>query len=807
MNKQLVITEKPSVAADIARALGGFTKHDDYFESPTMLIAAAAGHLLESRKPTEQWDLDLLPILPTTLELVPKSAQEERLEALVSMLNRSDVAGVINACDAGREGELIFREIMRYAGCKKPIQRAWLQSMTAAAIRRAFETLRSEADVRGLASAADCRTVADWLIGINITRALTGLMSRAGGFFKTPAGRVQTPTLIMITERELEIARFVRQPYWQIAGKFVMGDGSLVDATWVSRRKAGNEAGEDHGRRVGSRERADAIVAKVTGQPAAVSAKQRVDRKQPPQLFKLNDLLIEASNKHHIPAAKTQRIVQTLYSDKKLITYPRTESRYLPSEDYLETVRDRLRQIAAAMPELTAPAQAALDRGVDPANKRVFDSSKVGDHFAIIPEPIGPDQPKLAEDEQKIYDLIVKRFVAAFLPASETDVHVLTFTVAGETFEATTSSLRTPGWQAVDGKRAQPPVTFQADEASQAKALSATVEERLTTPPPRYNDGTLLKAMETAGERVDDEEAHEAMKLCGLGTAATRTDTINKLLAEGYIKRHSGDLHAEPKAMTLMQLIGRLKLEVLSSPVMTGRWEARLAEIEQGIGDPEAFMRDIRQLTAELVAQVKSSPADLVLAELPHISLPGTDAPLVQRLLDYTTADGAVRIPKVLYGRHLAVGELEQLFAAGWIGPLEGFYSPKKKTRYDGCLRWNRDTQRCELFFDKLKDPLAAEHPQIGVCPHCGGAVHERPAGYVCVNAIGEQPMCGFALKRLWCGREITRDKAQQLIAHGRTDMLEGFRGQNGRRFKAAIVVEADGKPVFEFAKPRARRA
>jgi DNA topoisomerase-3 len=393
-SKELVITEKPSVASDLAKALGGFAKRGDHYESDTHLIAAAAGHLLDSVRP-KTWALEDLPLLPEEVQKKPKPRQAERLAGLVALLGRDDVGGVINACDAGREGELIFWEIMGHADCQKPVRRLWLQSMTTAAIRRAFQELRPASAVQGLADAAVCRELADWWLGINMTKALTGIMKRAGRYDLTPAGRVQTPTLMMVCERDLEIERFVPEPYWMLTGSLKLADGRVIEAGWTGR----GQGGEDTGRRIGSRDRAEAIVRKTAGQPATVAAKQRVELKKPPLLFKLNDLLSEASSLFGYSAERTQSAAQSLY-DKKLITYPRTESQHLRPEDDVEMVRERLEQIVAMVPVLAGPAAEALARGVDPGNTRVFDSSKVGDHFAIVPAEFPEAAPALMEAEQ-----------------------------------------------------------------------------------------------------------------------------------------------------------------------------------------------------------------------------------------------------------------------------------------------------------------------------------------------------------------------------------------------------------------------
>ncbi len=803
-SKTLVIAEKPSVAADIAKALGGFTKRGDLHESATMLIAAAAGHLLTTVLP-KTWKLADLPLLPERLEMKPAIRQAKRLAELVSLLSRDDVTGVINACDAGREGELIFWEIMNHAGCTKPVQRLWLQSMTTAAIRRAFDELRPASAVQGLADAAVSRSLADIWIGINMTKALTGIAKRAGRFDIIRTGRVQTPTLIMVCNRDLEIAAFKPQPYWLLTGSFRLADDSMIEAAWTTR---GAETGEDHGRRIGSRDRAEAIVEKATGQSATVAARHRVEVKQPPLLFKLNDLLAEASSQFGFPADRTQSIAQSLY-EKKLITYPRTESRHLRPEDDVEMVRERLKQIAKALTDLAGPVADALARGIDAANKRVFDSAKVGDHFAIVPAEIVGELPELTDGEQKIFDLVLKRFVAAFLPPSETTVHTLIFTVAGETFEAVARTIRVPGWRAVYGKTVETlPVGHGGSAAGvgSAELSSIATEERQTTPPRgHFTDGTLVKAMETAGKLVEDEEAQEAMRGTGLGTAATRTSTITKLLEDGYLVRKGRELLATPRAMSLKKVLEQLHLDVLTSPEMTGTWEARLAEIEAGSSSTEPFLVAIRALTEDLVRKTVASPVDLVLQELPDIRLPGTSQSFLELLQDYATTDGSVRIPKMIRGRHLLPHELHTLITEGVVGPLDGFVSKKTRKTYQAGIRWIAETGRYEVFFNDNDDPPPADQPPMGACPHCGGAVHERAMRYACVNATGETPTCKFTVKKLWCEREITRDEIGQLLATGRTDLLVGFRGKRSKPFKASLTAGPDGRVSFVF--PDKRRA
>ncbi|MET0208456.1 MAG: DNA topoisomerase, partial [Burkholderiaceae bacterium] len=530
MSKALVIAEKPSVAQDIVRALtaqsGKFEKHDEYFENDHYVVSSAVGHLVEIKAPEEfdvkrgKWSFANLPVVPPHFDLNPIDKSKGRLNALVKLIKRKDVTELINACDAGREGELIFRLIVQYAGSaktaiNKPVKRLWLQSMTPQAIQDGFDRLRTDEQMLPLADAARCRSEADWLVGINGTRAMTAFNSRDGGFFLTTVGRVQTPTLSIVVEREEKIRKHVYRDYWEIRGTFdaVAGqyEGKWFDTAWKK-----SDDPEKRADRVWTRAEADAIADAVRTQPATVTEESKPSSQASPGLYDLTTLQREANSRFGFSAKTTLGLAQALYEKHKVLTYPRTDSRYLP-EDYLSVAKETAEMIASE--DLPGPLQAlaphartALKNGYIKPTKKVFDNSKVSDHFAIIPTLQAPRS--LTEAEAKLYDMVVKRFLAVFFPPAEFQVTTRISTVKTDaksySFQTNGKVLVKAGWQAIYGKEAQ-------DENSEASGVtlvavapgetvrteSADVKALQTKPPARYTEATLLSAMEGAGKLVD----------------------------------------------------------------------------------------------------------------------------------------------------------------------------------------------------------------------------------------------------------------------------------------------------------------
>src|SRR5476649_1336691 len=541
MSKALIIAEKPSVANDIARALGGFTKHDEYYESEDYVLSSAVGHLLEIAAPEEyevkrgKWSFANLPVIPPHFDLLPIAKTESRLKVLSRLIKRKDVDQLINACDAGREGELIFRYIAQHAKAKQPVQRLWLQSMTPAAIRDGFAKLRSDEDMQPLADAARCRSEADWLVGINGTRAMTAFNSKGGGFFLTTVGRVQTPTLSIVVEREEKIRRFVSRDYWEVRAEFIAAKG-MYEGRWFDpkfKRVEGDPEQRDS--RLWALPAAETIVAACRGKTGTVTEEAKPSTQMSPLLFDLTSLQREANGRFGFSAKNTLGLAQALYEKHKVLTYPRTDSRALP-EDYLETVKTTLGMLAET--NYRTPAETILKNGWVRPNKRIFNNAKVSDHFAIIPTLIAPKA--LSEPEQKLYDLVTKRFLAIFYPAAEFLVTTRITRVESEPFKSEGKVMVNAGWLAVYGKEAdsdETPNLVPVKPGETVKTEKIEVEANVTKPPARYSEATLLGAMEGAGKLIDDEELREAMSDKGLGTPATRATIIEGLIWEKYVVR------------------------------------------------------------------------------------------------------------------------------------------------------------------------------------------------------------------------------------------------------------------------------
>ena len=580
MPKALVIAEKPSVAADLARALGKVPKKNDVFENDDFVITSAIGHLVELCLPGEmdkkrgKWSFANLPIIPDRFALKPIEKTQARFNLIKRLLKRADIDEVINACDAGREGELIFYYLLKLAGNKKPTRRLWLQSMTSEAIREGFATLRKEAEMVPLADAAVCRSESDWLVGINGTRAMTAFNSKGGGFQLTPVGRVQTPTLAILAEREISIRDFVPRTYFEVFGDFdviaggdtpAMPEARSYRGRWFDENFKKNDREDSRPERIWERARADAIASKCAGKTGSIEEERKPTTQIAPLLYDLTTLQRDANARFSLSARRTLQIVQTLYERHKVLTYPRTDSRYLP-EDYIGNAKAVLTKFEDQ--ELALHAQKALAKGWVKPNKRIFNDSKVTDHHAII--PTGVSTKNLDELEIKIFDMVARRFVAAFYPPAQFEVTTRITRVEGEAFKSEGKIITDPGWLAVYGKQAagegeQTLCSVAAGESAHTRNIEIT--ENQTKPSARFSEGTLLTAMEGAGKLVEDEELREAMSQRGLGTPATRAQIIEGLLLDGYITRQGRELFVTQKGLSLDQ---SLAWHRHSGPDLTG---------------------------------------------------------------------------------------------------------------------------------------------------------------------------------------------------------------------------------------------
>ena len=817
MSKALIIAEKPSVANDIARALGGFTKHDEYYESDDYVLSSAVGHLLEIAAPEEyevkrgKWSFANLPVIPPHFDLNPIAKSESRLKVLTKLLKRKDVEHLINACDAGREGELIFRLIAQHAKAKQPVQRLWLQSMTPAAIRDGFARLRSDEEMQPLADAARCRSEADWLVGINGTRAMTAFNSKSGGFFLTTVGRVQTPTLSIVVEREEKIRRFVPRDYWEVKAEFVCAAGFYEGRWYDTAFKKHESDPEQRESRLWSVAAAESVVAACREKTGTVTEESKPSTQLSPLLFDLTSLQREANGRFGFSAKNTLGLAQALYEKHKVLTYPRTDSRALP-EDYLDAVRGTLEMLKESDNYLPHAKQ-VLDRGWLKPNKRIFDNSKISDHFAIIPTLQAPKN--LSEPEQKLYDLVVKRFLAVFFPAAEYQLTTRITEVVGHHFKTEGKVLVSPGWLQVYGREAQGEdanlVAVQKNET--VKTESVTAVGLVTKPPARYNEATLLSAMEGAGKLVEDDDLREAMAGKGLGTPATRAATIEGLISEKYLIREGREMIPTAKAFQLMTLLRGLRVDELTAPELTGGWEHKLAQMERGHLARDDFMREIAQMTQTIVKRAKEYDSDTIPGDYATLATPCPHCGglIKENYRRFACSKCEFSITKIPGGRQFEIPEVEELLVKKTIGPLSGFRS-KMGRPFSAILKLGIDdeTKNYKLEFDFGQDqndengepPDFSAQESVGACPKCGGRVFEHGMSYLCENSVANPKTCDFRSGKVILQQEMTREQMTRLLTDGRTDLLVGFKSsRTGRNFKAFLVKQKDGKIGFEFEK------
>jgi len=823
--KSLIIAEKPSVAADLARALGKVPKKGDHFENDDYVISSAVGHIVELQMPEDIdkkkygfWRLDALPIIPEKFQLKPIEDSKERFDLLKKLLARKDVELVINACDAGREGELIFTYIYQLTKSKLPVKRAWMQTMTQEGIREAFRNLREGEKMRGLADAARCRSESDWLIGINGTRALTKRMfgSRAGNV--ASVGRVQTPTLAIVYARELEIRNFKPRAYWQITAEFHVAKGTYEGIYQRPDFKKSDTDEHDRIDRVWDKAKAEAIHQACRACPeAVVTEEKKASTQASPRLYDLTTLQREANNRFGLSARRTSQIAQALYERHKMITYPRTDSRALP-EDYIPTCRQALLNLQG---DLAAHANKVLEEQWLAPNKRIFNNAQISDHFAIIPTV---EAPKPLEDmEAKIYDMIARRFVAVFYPSAEFDITTRISAIGGHDFKTEGKVLTFPGWLAVYGKtgiedsspdsKTLPALDPADGSPPKAKVVDPQLHEESTRPPPRYTEATLLSAMEGAGKLVDDDELAEAMKERGLGTPATRADTIDGLINTRYVERHQRELVPTPKAEQILQFLSAVKAEGITSPAMTGEWEFKLRQMEHGKFPREKFMAEVVETTKGIVDRVKTFEEDDSAARETDILSPTDGKPLIETLRGYKSKDGELMIYKVIGNRKMAEAEVKDLLVNGQIGPLDGFRSKAGKP-FSAVLRYNKEEKKAEFVFDGQRDANGAikidftglqpvaEAPAPRFPP--GTQVYETPQSYVVRSIVnGEDKILTRCSKRI-LSRDIPLEQFMKMLQTGKTDLLEKFWSQRTKRpFSAFLALKEDGTTGFEFA-PRA---
>ncbi len=810
--KKLVLAEKPSVARDLARVLGRVPKKDDYYENDEWVIDSAIGHLVELYMPDDfdkklkAWKIANLPIIPPKFELKTVVTAKKKFQSLKKQLKRKDVDCVINACDAGREGELIFTYIHELSGSKLPVKRLWLLSMTERAIKEAFQNLRDSEIMKPLQDAARCRSESDWLIGINGTRAVTIKRNKASSRQVSTVGRVQTPTLSMVVERELEIRDFKPKTYFSIRANFEIANGVYQGIYHKKDYKKDESNDRDRVDRIWDEEAARNIHNAIGhASLCPVEETKKRSRQSSGRLYDLTTLQREANRLHSLPASRTLQIAQALYEKHKLITYPRTDSKALP-EDYPATC---LKLIQGITGDLAVHARKILDRNwVDPTDKRIFNNKQISDHFAIIPTNNSP--AGLDATEWKIYNLIAKRFLAVFFPPAEWDVTTRTTHVGDHTFQTEGRVLIDPSWLSIYGKDHSSednlPALSDSDQ-NQSSFLDCDLIEDQTNPPARFTEATLLSAMEGAGKFLDDDELADALKEKGLGTPATRAATIEHLIKEKYLNREGTELRPSLKAEDLMQFLQAAGVEILTSPALTGEWEQKLRLIEEGKFSRDSFMNEISALTRDFVE--KTTGFDDAQASLKETDLrsPIDNQPIYEGLNNYQVQSGDFKISKNIAGRRLTPEEVGVLLKEGRVGPLDDFISKTGK-RFSAMLQMGDDYKITFLFDnnrneeeESVEKDMIRTAPTVAICPLCNADVHQTDLSFLCSqNKRVSDGSCNFRITRKILDKEIPLEELQKLVSEKKTGLLKGFVSRKTkRRFEANLILKDNGSIGFEF--------
>lgn len=811
MGKTLIIAEKPSVAADIVKVLPGkLKKTKTHYEGDEYIVSYAIGHLVSIAYPEEidpelkKWSLENLPILPSPFPLAVLPGTKSQYNALAKLIRRRDVDVIVNGCDAGREGELIFKYILKQASTRsvmgKSIRRLWLQSMTRDAIRDGLARLRANDEMLPLEDTALCRSEADWLIGINATRALTCYNSRFGGFRKTPCGRVQTPTLSLLVQRETERRAFKPTAYCELHALFQCQEVEY-EGIWIDPEFKKNPE-DPHGRqnRIWDKEQALVIKEKCQGKESAVEESGKRTTQGSPPLYDLTLLQREANSRFGFSAKNTLALTQALYERHKLVTYPRTDSRCLP-EDYLPTVK----KVVSGQQEWQFGrfAAEAMQKKYIKKSKRIFNDKKISDHFAIIPTTQLPST--LSEPERKIYQMIVQRFLAVFFPPAVFHNTRRVSVVEEESFLTEGKILVDAGWKAVYGVQAGSgegnlqPLT----EGKPVVCQDIEIQEHQTKPQPRFTEATLLSAMEHSGKLVDDEELAEAMKERGLGTPATRAAIIEKLINEKYVHREQRELVPTGKAFELLALLTDKNIDVLASPELTGEWEYKLNQILKGSMTRGQFMDEIREMTCSIVDKMKNG--DEGKRREAEFS-PVNGMSFYATATAFESEDKKIVIRKVLGGRIMERDEVLRLLQGETIGPFADFRSKKGKP-FTASIRLNKG--KVEFLFADSTDQLDIEEitqqEPLGLSPVDQTKVYETSTAFMSESALHGEEKNGLRISKMILGRRIDPDHIEQLLTKGKTDLITGFISKKKRPFDAYLLLDDKGKLSFEFP-PRKRK-
>ncbi len=786
---KVVITEKPSVAKDIAKVLKISQKKEGYFDSPDMQITWAFGHLIQLVDPDryddslKNWSFDTLPILPETFqtEVGADNGVQTQYSIIEKLLKQEALTEVICATDAGREGELIFRYIYEKAECKVPIKRLWISSQTDKAILDGFKSLKPGEEYVPLFHSAISRSEADWLIGMNATRAYSIGYSYGSGVMSV--GRVQTPVLKLIVDRHREYTHFIPETFFEIFADCDHKNGAFK-AKWFL----------DKQDRLTDREKAGTLHKKIQKTPEGkiLSTTHKSKKEVPPLLYDLTELQKEANRKFKFSADETLKLMQTLYEQHKLLTYPRTSSRYL-SKDIEPTLPDLLEKCGTL--DLYKDLVAPLTKEATPKiHQKLINDKKVTDHHAIIPTDKKPSLEALSENEKKIYDLVVKRFIANFYPPCEKALSEICVDIAGESFKATGTIIKKQGWRSVyqgedtdtpkKGKK-DAPETILPDVAKgdTVRIKDSKLNEGKTKAPQLYTEASILAAMETAGKAIEDEELRDAMKDCGLGTPATRAQIIERLLKVNYITREKNKLTPTEKGIKLISVI---QDQDLLSAELTGEWEKKLNDMAQNQFDRGEYMNQIKEFTKRIIQNVKNQQSlKDNLGNCPKCEELVIETKLAYSCSSWKEKGCTFAIWKTIAGRAISLEEAQTLLKEEKLPTMEGFKTKEGKDFSAGI----------ELIDDVVK--LRYPQEKVGDCPLCGNEIIETPKAYSCSS--WRETQCKMVIWKVIAKRPISKDEAILLLKDQKTPLLKGFKSKQGKDFDTKLVLQ-NGKVQFDFS-------
>jgi len=813
----VIIAEKPSVAEDLANVLGVGKKLDTHWHSDDIIITWAIGHLLELKFMDEydeafkNWrkSIDRLPYVPPTFEYKPKGGRNKaQLSAIKKLIKDKSVTEIVNACDAAREGELIFRTIVQHAKVKTPVSRMWMQSMTYDAMLAAFEQRKSGEEYQALSDAAYSRSHADWIIGMNGSRvANTFLPQNRRDRSSNSLGRVQTATLALVVDHELEVLSHVPVPFWQLHATFSSGE-----AKWTARwerlnHKDDPEFPERKAHRITEAAEKEAIEALLaSGGPFETSETDRTKKEQPPLNFDLTTLQKRANSLWSWSAKRTLGIAQDLYDKFKLTTYPRTDSKHLP-EDMHETVAKTLEQLKV-QGDYTEHVNRLQSNGMSNATRN-FNDAKVSDHYAIIPTGQTPPA-NLSGDHAKLYDLIARNFLASWHPVAEWTVTKRITASTGHQFVKEVEAIATPGWRAVVNKKNNVPEGWGNLPSNPCPSSLEGHEfsEEKSKPKNRLKEASLLQLMEHAGKHIEDDDLAEAMKDKGLGTPATRADTIEKLLSRNYIRRsRNGTISAAPHGIRMIDILRRIPVEWITSPELTGDMEASLLAVQRGEQPMENYMAKIIEQTGVLVERIREHDRSKLYANEPPLGeCPACSANIMETTLSYQCELNEGRdkgCPFVFWkdtsGRWFDRITATRLIEASAIDQLHGFFSQAGEG-YETSVELKPDGK--VVAKGSSAGEASEDDETLCACPVCEhGSIRITSSGFVC-----DFDDCTFrGMQNVMCKRPILPEEAKEIFTKGKSSLLEDFTSKRNRPFNAFLVLDKN-RVSFEFP-PRAAAA